>query len=86
MGLELLIIPGSPPLKKGVTLAIFKAYGKTPYFKDFSNTETPTGALQLYKKETLTQLFSCEFCKIFKNTFFTEHLWATVSANKYLRG
>ena len=22
------------------------------------------------KKETLAQLFSCEFCKIFKNTFF----------------
>ena len=81
MGLELLIIPGSPPLKKGVTLAIFKAYGKTPYFKDFSNTETPTGGLQLYKKETLTQLFSCEFCKIFKNTFFTEHLWTNDSVS-----
>ena len=24
-------------------------------------------------------LFSCEFCKISKNTFLTEHLWATVS-------
>ena len=22
-------------------------------------------------------LFSCEFCEISKNTFFTEHLWAT---------
>ena len=22
------------------------------------------------KKETLTQVFSCEFCEIFKNTFF----------------
>ena len=31
------------------------------------------------KKETLTQVFSCEVCKIFKNTFLTEHLWATVS-------
>ena len=29
------------------------------------------------KKETLTQVFSCEFCEIFKNTFFTEHLWTT---------
>ena len=27
--------------------------------------------------ESLTQLFSCEFCKISKNTFFTEHLWVT---------
>ena len=24
------------------------------------------------KEETLTQAFSCEFCKIFKNTVFTE--------------
>ena len=24
-------------------------------------------------------MFSCEFCEIFKNTFFTEQLWATVS-------
>ena len=29
------------------------------------------------KKETLTQVFSCELCEISKNTFFTEHLWAT---------
>ena len=27
-----------------------------------------------YKKETLTQVFSSEICKIFKNTFFIEHL------------
>ena len=26
------------------------------------------------KKETPGQVFSCEFCKIFKNTFSTEHL------------
>ena len=31
------------------------------------------------KKETLTQVFSCEFCENRKNTFFTEHLWATAS-------
>ena len=29
--------------------------------------------------ENVAQVFSCEFCEIFKNTFFTEHLWATVS-------
>ena len=28
------------------------------------------------KKETLVQVLSCDFCQIFKNTFFTEHpLW-----------
>ena len=26
------------------------------------------------KKETLGQLFSCEFCEISKNTFLTDHL------------
>ena len=31
------------------------------------------------KTETLAQVFSCEFCEIFKNTFFTEHLWTTTS-------
>ena len=31
-------------------------------------------------KETLAQVFSCEFCEISKNTFFTEHLWTTASA------
>ena len=25
-------------------------------------------------KKTLTQVFFCEFCEIFKNNFFTEHL------------
>ena len=32
------------------------------------------------KKETLTEVFSCEFCEIYKNTF-TEHFWATASKN-----
>ena len=31
----------------------------------------------LLKKETLVQVFSCEFCEIFQNTFFTGHLWTT---------
>ena len=32
------------------------------------------------KKEILEQVFSCEFCEISKNLFFTEHLCATASA------
>ena len=31
-------------------------------------------ACNFIKKETLAQVFSCEFCKISKNIFFTEHL------------
>ena len=33
------------------------------------------------KTETLAQVFSFEFCEIFKNTFFTEHLWTNTSKN-----
>ena len=29
------------------------------------------------EKETLAQVFTCDFCEISKNIFFTEHLWAT---------
>ena len=29
--------------------------------------------------ETLAQVFSCEFREISKNTFLTEHVWATAS-------
>ena len=37
------------------------------------------------KKDTLTQVFSSEFCEISKNTFFTEPLWATASVLKFDR-
>ena len=37
-------------------------------------------ACNFIKKQTLAQVFSCEFYEICKNTFFTEHLWAIASA------
>ena len=36
----------------------------------------------LYLKETPTQVFSCEYCKIFKNSFF--HRTTPVAASDYL--
>ena len=36
-------------------------------------------AYNFIKKVTLVQIFSCQFCKTSKNTFFTEHLWTTTS-------
>ena len=36
-------------------------------------------ACNFIKKETLAQVFSCESWDIFKNTFFTEHVWAIAS-------
>ena len=38
-------------------------------------------ACNFIKKEALAQVFSCEFCEISKNTFFTEHLWAIAAAS-----
>ena len=35
--------------------------------------------LKFIEKETLAQGFSCEFCEIFKDTFFAEHLRTTAS-------
>ena len=32
-------------------------------------------------KETPTQMLSCEYCEIFKNNFFAEHLRETNSEN-----
>ena len=36
-------------------------------------------ACNFIKKETLARVFSCEFCKISKNTFFIEQLRTTAS-------
>ena len=46
------------------------------------NTCVGAFSLQLYEKETPTQVFSCEICEIFKNTYFEEHLWMAASTIK----
>ena len=51
-----------------------KIHRKTPVPESLC---CPAG--KFIKKGTLAQVFSCEFCEIFKNTFFTEHLWTTAS-------
>ena len=42
-------------------------------------------SLNFIKKEPLAQVFSCEFSKTSKNTFFTEHVWTTASAFRIIR-
>ena len=42
-------------------------------------------ACNFIKIETLTQVFSYEFCEIFKNTVIMEHVWATASV-MFLKG
>ena len=39
----------------------------------------------LCQSQTLAQVFSCEFCEISKNTFFTEHLRTTASRLRQLQ-
>ena len=35
-----------------------------------------------FNKEALAQVFSCEFCEVFKSIFFTEHLRTIASEDK----
>ena len=44
-------------------------------YQSCSNSRAAT----LLKKQGLAQMFPCEFCEIFKNTFLKEHLKATAS-------
>ena len=56
--------------KKGVLENFAKSIGKQLYQSPFL-TKLQAWGLQLYlKKETLAQVFSCEFCEISKNTYF----------------
>ena len=41
-------------------------------------------AKQLYWNHTSAWVFSCKFTAYFQNTFFTEHLRATTSEDRYL--
>ena len=45
----------------------------------FFNKVTGLRFATLLKKETLAQVFSCDFCEIFKNAFFAKHLLMTAS-------
>ena len=48
------------------------------FFAKFTEKNRPK-ACNFIKKETLAQVFSCEFYEISKNIFFTEHLPTTVT-------
>ena len=76
-----------PQLSEAATEGVLYKKGAPRNFAKFTGKhlcqslfliELQTG-LQHFKKETLAQAVSCEYCEISKNTFFTEHLWATAS-------
>ena len=52
---------------------------KKGVLKDFCNIHRKVAELQPYQEETPTRMFSSEYCKIFKNTYFEEHLLKAAS-------
>ena len=60
--------------KKGVLENFAKVIEKHLRQSLFFNEVAGLPVCNFIKKETLTLVFSCEFCQISKNTFFIEHL------------
>ena len=82
------------PFQSSVTFLYPLKTSENLWFSDvFRGVQKCDTGLKWVKIETLAQVFSCEFCKISKNTFFTEHLLVTASfvntsgkhTNSYLR-
>ena len=68
--------------KKGVTqknVALLDWDQKSPRFTSYLRSSQNFLACNFIEKATLTQVFSCEFIEISKNTVFKEHVWATIS-------
>ena len=65
-------------MKKGVVKNFGKFTEKYLVPESFFNKVAALRPATLLKRR-LAQVFLCEFSKIFKNTFFTEHLWTTAS-------
>ena len=57
--------------KKSFSEKFHKIHRKTPVPESLFE--------QSWENETLTQVFSCEFCNILRTLFFTEHLWAAAA-------
>ena len=70
--------------EKGVLRNFPKFIGKHACQSSFFNKVAGLRSAILLKKETLVQMFSCEFCELSRNTFFTEHLWTTASGKEAL--
>ena len=60
-------------VKEGVLRNFAKNTGK--YLCESLFFNNVAGLCNFIKKEALAQVFSCEFCEIFKTPFFKEHIW-----------
>ena len=59
-------------------LTNFAGVAGTYLFRIFIYLSRKLKSCKVIKKEIPAQEFSCEFCKVSKNTFLTEHLQKTV--------
>ena len=78
IGAEAAVRRGS--IKKMFFKNFAKFTGKQIYRISFFDKVAIAGC-NFIKKETPIQMFSCEFCEIFKNTFLPEHLQTTASVD-----
>ena len=73
-------------IKKSVLGNFTKITGKhlcqSLFFNKVAGLRLRPKACYFIKKETVAQVFSCKFCEISRNTFFTAHLWTTASISK----
>ena len=61
-------------LRKTMFLKISQNFQETPVPESLFYKGFRPQACNFIKRETLAQVFSCEFCEIFKNIYFQEHL------------
>ena len=61
-------------VREGVLRNFAKFTGKQLCQSIFLNKVAGQKACNFIEKETLAQVFSCEFTEVSKNTFFIEHL------------
>ena len=54
-------------------LKVFSMFAKTPVFESPFNKAGALKACIFIQKEIPTQVFSCEYCEFFKNTFLVEY-------------
>ena len=60
--------------KKMCSWKFHKIHRKTPVPETLLKKGLWPRTCNFIKKDSLVQVFSCEFCEISKNTFFTEHI------------
>ena len=85
--IELPIIRSSRPevfCRKCVLKNFAKFTGKHLWQSFFFNKVAGLRPSNFIKKETLPQVFSCEFCKIFKSTYFNRTPPVTASASAFV--